>query len=232
MKKLNLILIIWLFTAHIPYIWASQIQSASSIQTVVHQFVSSHLPSDTEHKLKIGQFDQRLKLPQCSQSLEAFIRSSSLKPGRNSIGIRCNDKKKWTIYTSVNIGIYKNVIVLAQPVQRGEIFSTTTLKLEKREISSLRSGFLTDTLMIVNKQATRNLSLGYVLNKSNVAEPKLIKRGEKVYINVNSLNLNISMAGIAMMDGIKGQNIRVKNIKSQQIVQATVARPGLVVVNF
>jgi flagella basal body P-ring formation protein FlgA len=63
-------------------------------------------------------------------------------------------------------------------------------------------------------------------------EPKLIKRGERVNIRTSNQNLVISMAGIAMMDGIKGQNIRIKNIKSKQIVHATVEKPGQVVVTF
>jgi len=65
-----------------------------------------------------------------------------------------------------------------------------------------------------------------------MTEPKLIKRGEKVIIKVNSPNLEISVAGIALMDGVKNQNIRIKNIKSKQIVQATVVKQGQVVVSY
>jgi len=232
MKKLNLLLMIMLFAGYTPYILASQTQSTVSIQATVRHFVASNLALNTDYKLKTGKLDPRLKLPLCVEPLQAFIRTGSLKPGRNSIGVKCNDTKKWTIYTSVNISVYRKVMVLSQPIRRGEIFNSTNIKQEKRDISSLRSGFLTDPSMIINKQATRNLSLGYVINKSNFTEPKLIRRGEKVYIYVNSPSLSISMAGIAMMDGIKGQNIRVKNIKSRQIVQATVSQPGQVVVNF
>jgi flagella basal body P-ring formation protein FlgA len=38
--------------------------------------------------------------------------------------------------------------------------------------------------------------------------------------------------GIAMMDGIKNQNIRIKNQKSKQVIQATVVKPGVVIVNY
>ncbi len=232
MKKLNLLFMVMLLTTHIPQLMAAQIQATSSIHDAVRQFIALHLAPNTDYQLKIGQLDQRLKLPLCNTPLEAFIRLDSIKPGRNSVGVKCNDKKKWTIYTSATISIYKKVVVLSQHVRRGETFTSNNLTLEKREISKLRSGYLTNPTLIINKQATRNLSLGYVINKSNFTEPKLIKRGEKIYINASSPNLNISMAGIAMMDGIKGQRIRVKNIKSKQILQATVTRPGQVVVNF
>lgn len=36
------------------------------------------------------------------------------------------------------------------------------------------------------------------------------------------------MNGVAMMDGIKGQSIRIKNENSGRIINATVIEPGLV----
>ena len=117
-------------------------------------------------------------------------------------------------------------------MRRGEIFSKNSLKIEKKDISTLRSGYLTNPMNLIHKQATRNLSAGMVVTQSNFTEAQIIKRGERVNITVNNPNFELSMAGIAMMNGIKGQNIKVKNIKSQQIIQATVTKPGQVVVLF
>ncbi|MFW5443062.1 MAG: flagellar basal body P-ring formation chaperone FlgA [Methylococcaceae bacterium] len=233
MKKLNFLLISLLFAGYTQTLNAtSQIQTPHSIQQAVREFIASNLPLDTEYKLKISQIDSRLKLSLCSVPLHVFTPNITLKAGRNSIGVTCNNKKKWTIYNSTNISIYKDVLILSQPIRRGEIFNKHMLHLEKRNISSLRSGFYTDPHLIIAKQATRNLSLGSVINQTNITEAKLIKRGEKVTIRVNSPYLEISAPGIAMMDGINNQNIRVKNLNSHQIIQATVVKPGQVVVIF
>ncbi len=209
---------------------ASKLQAPLSIQKAIRLYIASSLPSDTEYTLKLSQIDNRLKLPLCPKALEIFTHSQSIKPGRNSIGVRCNYTQKWTIYTTAIINIYKDVIILSQPIRRGEIFHASILKTEKREISTLRSGFITDPVLITYKQATRNLRLGTVINKSNLTEPKLIKRGDHVTITAGFSNLQISVTGIAMMNGIKNQNIKVKNLKSQQIIQATVIKKGLVAV--
>ncbi len=232
MKNLKSILLVLFFTVYPQQISASKTQSTSSIKEAVRHFVAAKLSLNTDYKLKLNSFDSRLKLPQCTESLEVFNHYGFIKPGRNSIGVKCDHNKKWTIFTTASISIFKDVLVLTQPIRRGEIFSANNLQYEKRDISTLRSGYLTDRLILVNKQATRNLNIGIVINQSNYKEPRLIKRGEKIYIQVNGPNLSISAAGIAMMDGIKGQNIRVKNLKSKQIVQATVVQPGQVVVLF
>lgn len=232
MKKFNLILGSILLVSYIQQSHANNFQSITSIQKATRQYIINNLTPSTDYKLNLGQIDSRLKLPLCSEPLVISTAKNTLKAGRNSIGVRCNSKKKWAIYTSAIINIYKNVIVLSQPIRRGEFYDESILQSKKKEISTLRSGFFTDTKNIINKQATRNLNIGSVISKSNITEPKLIKRGEKVTINLSSLNFNISVAGIALMDGIKNQNIRIKNIKSKQIIQATVVKQGLVVVPF
>jgi len=232
MKKINFILSFILLASQSQTGYAAKTQSINSIQGATRQYIIDNLDASTDYKIKLGKIDTRLKLPLCTEPLEISTPKISLKAGRNSIGVRCNSKKKWAIYTSAIISIYKDVIVLSQPIQRGEMYSTNHLYLEKREISTLRSGFFTNPLNIINKQATRNLNIGSVISKTNITEPKLIKRGEKVTINLSSPNLTISVAGISLMDGVKNQNIRIKNIKTKQIVQATVVKQGQVVVSF
>jgi len=232
MKKINLIIGTLLLTAYIQHSNASQVQSVASLQQASRQFIAENLTAETDYQIKLGQIDSRLKLPLCNEPLNIFTPKGSLKAGRNAIGIKCESKKKWTIYTSVIINIYKEVMVLSQPIKRGSFYTTKNIRLEKKEISDLRSGYFTGSQNIVNKQATRNLAQGSIITQRNITEPKLIKRGEKVTIKISSPNLEISASGIALMDGIQNQNIRIKNIKSQQIVQATVVNKGLVVVTF
>lgn len=232
MKTINFLFFLILLIGSPGLINASQNQPIPSIQKAIQQYIASNLPKDTDYEIKLGKIDRRLLLPLCSEPLSLFIHNSALRPGRNSIGIKCSTKKPWTIYTSIVVNIYEQVLVLSQAINRGEILTQKNIKFEKRNISSLRSGFLTDPQRIINKQATRNLRAGLVLKQSNFIQARLVKRGDKVNIKVVSPNLNISMVGISMMDGIQGQHIRVKNVTSKQIVQATVVRPGLVEVMF
>lgn len=232
MKNLYLLLGHIFLIGYSPLNYANKFQSITSIQEATRQYVVANLNSSSDYQFKVNQLDSRLKLPLCTQPLQASTARKTLKAGRNSIEIRCNSKKKWAIYTSAIINIYKEVIVLTQPIQRGEFYREDSIRYERKNLVSLRAGFIIDKNKILNKQATRNLSVGAVISQSNITEPRLIKRGERVTINLSSGNFEITVAGIALMDGKKNQNIRIKNIKTKQIVQATVVRQGLVVVPF
>jgi len=99
MKKINFILVILLFASQIQSSNAAQYQSIASIQKAITHYVHTHLTSSSDYKLKLGQIDNRLKLALCNEELTVFSQKVSLKAGRNSIGIKCNSNKKWTIYT-------------------------------------------------------------------------------------------------------------------------------------
>ncbi len=232
MIKLTIRFMLLLLAGNIQAINASETQSISSIQDSVREYVANNLTEFSDYELSLGKIDNRLQLPLCSVPLAPSVHNGALKPGRNSIAVKCQKNKAWTVYTSAVISIYKKVAVLSESIHRGEILNQHKIRFERKNISTLRSGYFIDPQLILNKQAIRNIREGTVVNKSNFVEPRLIKRGERINIKASSPNLNISMAGISMMDGVKGQNIRVKNITSQQIIQATVVRTGVVEVMF
>lgn len=207
-------------------------QSHESITEAVKDYVEQNINLPGEYEMNLTPLDSRLNLPQCAESLKVFTTTDLIKAGRTTIGVRCNAEKKWSIFTSVIIKTYQMVVVLSQPIQRGEIITRHHLAIEKREVSKLREDFATQLEQVENKQITRQLNTGTILSLRNIAEPKLIKRGDKVVISTTKPDFSIRMSGIAMMDGTKGQLISVKNQNSGRIINATVIEPGLVSVNY
>jgi len=218
---------ILLTTAHAEQGW----QSHESIDDVVKSYIAQNINLPEEYEVSLIPLDSRLRLPQCLDPLEAYTTSNIIKPGRAIIGVRCNTEKKWSIFTSAIIKTYQMVVVLSQPIQRGDIITRQHLAIEKREVSNLREDFVTQPEQVENKQATRQLNSGTILSLRNLVEPTLIKRGDKVVISSTKPNFSIKMSGVAMMDGTKGQLIRIKNQNSGRLINATVIEPGLVSVN-
>jgi len=207
-------------------------QSHESIAEAINSFIAQNINLPGEYEVSLTPLDNRLNLPQCAEPLEAYTTNALIKAGRITIGVRCNTEKKWSIFTSAIIKTYQMVVVLSQPIQRGEIFTRQHLAIEKREVSNLREDFVTQIEQIENKQATRQLNTGAVISLRNLVEPKLIKRGDKVVISTTKPDFSIRMTGVAMMDGVKGQLIKVKNQNSGRVLNATVIEPGLVSVNY
>ena len=82
--------------------------------------------------------------------------------------------------------------------------------------------------MLINKPGLPDCML--------MRSPRLTSVGalkcERVNIQSGKAGLLISAPGVAIMDGIKGQQIPVKNVSSQRVIHATVTAPGQVTVTF
>jgi flagellar basal body P-ring formation protein FlgA len=205
-------------------------QSLDSIYEFVKETIARNINPSTEYEVSVLPLDSQLKLPECTKPLEVFRATDLIKAGRASIGVRCNAEKKWSIFTSAVIKAYESVIVLTQPIQRGEIITRQHLAIEKRDVSKTRGDFITQAEQVENKQAARNMPAGTILGLRSFVEPPLVKRKDKITISTAQPGFNIRISGIAMMDGVKGQLIKVKNESSGRIISGTVIEPGLVLV--
>lgn len=230
MKSINLLLCLQLFVS--PLAAATTFQSLEAIQEAVQNFVQASLDPAGQYQISSAQIDPRLQLPACNEKLEVFPQSGNIRSGRNTVGVRCPGFDNWTIYSTVAIKSFEAVLVLTKPLSRNDKISLEHFTTETRDTSTLQAGYLTNPNDIINKQATRFVPVGSVLYRFHYSEPTLVKRGERVNIQSGKPGLLITSAGVAMTDGIKGQQISVKNISSQRVIQATVVDPGLVSVYF
>ncbi len=227
--KTSLLIIVLSFSWQL---FAAEIETQESIFKQSRNYIKSHLVDMDDYEIELLGFDSRLKLPKCSQPLQIQSQNRTLKAGRNTLSVKCKQQAKWSVYVSAMIRIYKDVIVAARPVRRGEIIRADSLKLQRRDIASLRTAYGEDLTAFINLQSSRNISADSVVNPGYLKPQTLIKKGDKVTIAAHSRNFDIQMAGIALMNGSKGQNIKVKNIKSKQIVHATVIKPNQVSVLY
>ena len=227
MIKNSLVILALALGCFTPGYAEEKFQSLDSIYELVKNTVARNINA-AEYEISVLPLDNLLKLPECTKPLEVFTTTDSIKAGRTSIGVRCNAEKKWSIFTSAVIKVYETVIVLSRPVQRGDIITRQHLAIEKRDISKLRGDFITQAEQVENKQAARYTQAGAILGLRSFSEPLSIKRGDKIIISAIQPAFAIRMNGVAMMDGTKGQRIRIKNENSGRIISATVIEPGLV----
>ena len=207
-------------------------QSLPAIQDAVVNYVQSSLEEGGEYQITHSQLDPRLQLAACEQSLEVFVQSGVIRPGRNTVGVRCNGANSWTIYNTVLVKSFIKVLVSTQSLNRNDKINPESIVIETRDVSLLQPGYINDPSFLIDKVATRPVPAGSVIYNAYITEPRLVKRGERVNIQSGSPGLMITSEGVAMMDGAKGQKISVKNISSNRVIQGTVMYPGLVAVNF
>jgi flagella basal body P-ring formation protein FlgA len=215
--------------------WAiaeSPLQSHESILTAIRDFIESKFrhPDDSQ-EVTIAPLDHRLRLAQCSQPLEVFTPPGAREVGAISVGVRCQGARPWSIYHKASIRRYQEVTVLKHSARQGAILTPSDITLTRKDAAQLRGARLSPE-QIVNKPLRKSLPAGTVLTADHLTRLRLIKRGQKVLIRAHSANFEVSMSGVALMDGEEGQRIRVRNEESKRIVEGTVSGENVVSVTY
>ena len=185
--------------------------------------------SDTE--ITFGRLDPRLRLAKCDAPLNPYWPGNTNPRTNMVVGIRCTGTHPWKVYLPAKIKRFMNVLVSASPLPRGHRLEESDLVYEKRDVHRIRD-YVSDHSRLVGKILKRSLAAGTAFGVTMVSRPRLIARGDDVWIVSRSGPMLITVKGKAMMDGRKGEKIRVRNTRSKRIVQAIVTEAGRVQVSM
>jgi len=210
------------------------LQSHESILTALREFVESnfrHRDESHEVEVEVAPLDSRLRLAECSQPIQAFYPPGHQDIGHVAVGVRCQGTQPWSIYHKANIRLYKEVTILNQSVRQGAVLTPNDIALVRKDVAHLRGAYL-NPQKVINKPLKKSLPAGTVLNADHLTAVKIIKRGQKVLIRAQSANFEVSMSGLALMDGEEGQRIRVRNEESKRVVEGTATAEGIVTITY
>lgn len=211
------------------YAIASQIQSLDSIRSVVTTFISEQTTGyGVPPKTRIGRLGAKLRLPLCSEQIEAFQPAGSSVIGNTTIGVRCTGTSPWTIYVPAYVQLFKPVAVSSRSLTRGTPISAADIKMVRYDLATLKLGYIDDSRHIVGMVAKQHIAAGSVVTPHMVEAPRLVRRGEQVTIVARSAGIEIQATGTALADGAQGDLIKVRNSSSRKIVEAVVTDPGVV----
>lgn len=206
-------------------------QSPESISAAIRHYLESNSRHPgADYRIEIPPLDSRLQLALCSVPLEVFPTHGSRDLGNLSLGVRCSGERPWTIYHRAYVGVIQEVAVLATAVKAGTVLGPADVVGEPRDIAQLNGIYLSPE-QAIGKPVKKALAAKTVLIPEMLTTLRLVKRGDQVTIRNNAAGLEVSMAGIALMDGERGQRIRVRNVQSGRVIQATVTGEGLVDIN-
>ena len=197
------------------------------------KFLSSNIDPKAYSRvdIKMGQLDSRLRLAQCSSPLTTSLAPGSDFSGKATVHVKCTGKTPWTVFINAHIRLFADVIHTAEPLPRGHILGKHDLVSIESDLSQLRSGYYTRAEQLVGQQLKRRLAQHKVIKVNYVKPPTLIKRGEIVSIVAKNTGYSVKMSGTALMNGVRGERIRVKNLSSKRIIEGTVKAAGVVSIN-
>jgi len=209
------------------------LQNHQQIIQTSRQFLDANIDTSryARVEIKMGRLDPRLRLTQCQNPLTASLAAGSRFAGKTTVHIGCSGNTPWTVFLSAHISLYANVIKTTQPLTRGHILQKSDLMTNEEDLGRLNYGFFTDPQHLIGKQLKRRLAQNSVIKANYIKAPTLVKRGELVSIIAENSGYSVKMTGTAMMDGARGDRIRVKNLSSKRIIEGIVKKSGVVSIN-
>ncbi|OED37927.1 flagella basal body P-ring formation protein FlgA [Chromatiales bacterium (ex Bugula neritina AB1)] len=208
-------------------------QQHQELTQTAKRFLQSHLNDNHSDEIlvEVNGLDPRVKLKQCTGTLEAFWPYEPRNLKNVSIGVRCHGSTPWKVYLQGTTKRMRTIAVLNTPVQSGQTLERSMLSMRKLNILDLNRGGITDASKYLGREFSRSVRADTPLSTKILRVPKLVSRSGFVKILSRSGSITVHAEGEALSDGHEGEEIKVRNKTSGKVVQATVTAPGTVVVN-
>lgn len=213
---------------------AQDVHSLEDIDNCIQTFVAENLESqfhgNNDVKAHIGHLDPRIRLPLCETELKSEIETGHVHQQNFTVKVSCEQPSKWSIRVPVKMQHFKSIVVAIDSLVKGQVIEASDLNMVKQDINQIVDGYFTSTDKVIGLEVVRNISAGNVVKKHMLKEPTVVRRGETVRMIVQAPGFSIEGSGTAQTDGAKGQTIRVKNNRSNKIVEAVVQEAGVAVI--
>ncbi|WP_312936022.1 flagellar basal body P-ring formation chaperone FlgA [Pseudomonas sp.] len=180
------------------------------------------------YEISVNPLDPRLRMPLCSQDLDATLESPAQPLGRVTVRVRCAGSGPWTVFVPATVKLYREVVVMVRPLRRDSVVGEGDVAVRERDVGTLNQGFITELDQVVGMKLLRPTVIDQVLTPQHLEQAELIRKGDHVVIIARSGSLSVRMPGEALSKGGMAEQIRVRNLNSKRVIKARVTAPGQV----
>ena len=226
MNKLLLLLML----SSSPLAQANTIQSLAAIESAVKGFVAQSVGAAGDSEFTLGRLDPRLRLAACDAALKMRFSREPRGGGPNAVEVRCEGSHPWSLYVTVDVARFAQVVVSSRGLVRGAVITADDVMVARRRINGTRMDYLSSATSAVGRVAARAIGPAQILGAANVALPRLVKRGDEVTIASVGSTISVRVKGQALKDGALGDRVSVRNLNSKRVVEGVVNADGMVVV--
>jgi flagella basal body P-ring formation protein FlgA len=206
-------------------IGAAQILRAVELQVRAQLEDSALARGANGVEVEAGALDSRLQLAACPTPLD--VNADLDRPsGRLNARVDCRGANPWSIYVPVTIRVFRDVVVSTAPLERGQPIGPGDVTLEERDALANGGRMLLRLEDAIGRTPRRDLPSHAALGASALEMPVLVKRGERLSLASRTGGITVTATVEALGNGRMGEHIRVRNLQSQRVIEATVTGPG------
>lgn len=124
------------------------------------------------------------------------------------------------------------VAVLRRTISTGEIIRKEDVEIVYRREDQIGRDVISDASRLIGMTPRSRLRAGDPIRENDAKAPVVVARNSQVIIRLAHGAMTLTAQGRAEEDGARGDVIRVKNLQSGKIIEATVQSPDVVAVNL
>jgi len=151
---------------------------------------------------------------------------------RLQVELLMDDRPVKTAWITADIGLNGLVVVARRPIARGEKVEADDLSLDRRDLSRVARGVVTDLAQAAGTVAQSPIVPFTPIKREQLAAAATVHRGDAVLLIAERGPLRITAAGEVREDAGVGQQVRVVNRVSRKDVVGRVIDGSTVAVEF
>ncbi|CAM4276359.1 flagellar basal body P-ring formation chaperone FlgA [Vibrio agarivorans] len=210
----------------------------------LNDVISAAIESDITRQIEVSQQNNGWQLEQpeisttlpsgshrlaCSQPLEVERRDKRRFPAGNlRYRVTCSEVSGWSIQAQAHFDAQVQVAYAKHTIAKDSLISVEDIEMRTMPLSRLSRDFVALPSRLINQRAQRQIRQGRMISPERVSAPYIIQRGEQVVMMASGDGFSTSTAGVALESGYDNQQIRVRNVRSGNIINAIIIEPGKV----
>ncbi|MDN3700023.1 flagellar basal body P-ring formation chaperone FlgA [Vibrio artabrorum] len=212
------------------FIQAATPEQIEMIQSAAKQHILDTVeqPQGGELFVNPANIDSRIRATHCPTPLKTSASTTTNTRSSITVLVQCIPDE-WQVYVPVRLSMSVPLVTTTRSISRGEIVGQYDVTIDMISLNKFRRQGFTTPQQVVGAKVKKNLRPGEVVERGDIC---VVCRNEKVIIQAVKGGMSITTKGTALTDGSMGDQVRVKNDKSQRIIEGIVTNMSEVTVQF
>lgn len=176
-------------------------------------------------EIKLNPISRKIKLKTCLAPFE--FQTPKGNGSRITFRARC-PSPLWQLFIAAEVKQFGLAVIAHTSLPRNTYLKSNHLQQKEVNLTSLRSAYFVQPSEIIGWTSKRSIAAGSIITAPMLKPPLAVSKGNALIIEARRNGVTIRASGTALENGIIGQQIKVRNDRSGNIIKATVIEAGLV----
>lgn len=228
--QIKLFMLLFCFTLFNHSVSAATQEQLSMLKNAAQQKVKQVVspPPQGSLEITVQHVDSRLKLSDCNGGLTSTIPGKQTYRNNITVLVSC-PTDNWQVYIPVRVTKLIPMVIAKRTLGNGTPLTLADMEIKQRNNKFIHGQIFQDMNKLVGSRVKYAITAGSPITGRNIC---LVCKDDPVTIIATNSDLTVKAKGIALSDGSLSDTVKVKNSKSNRIVNARVTKVGEVSVDF